>query len=342
MTMKSLAAFGIAFLLLLGAPAFSSPQDKTLRIVWVDTEGGAATLIVTPEGGSLLMDCGWPGKRDAERIAVAAKAAGLKQIDHYLTSHYHVDHWGCVAELNELIPIAKFYHHAFPEGAKDVDPKLKEAFLKVSEGKQVLVEAGSEVPLRGAQVKILVANGRGPGEPAGAPQVRKCEANPEHPAKPEDTSDNARSIGFLLTYGGFKFLDFGDLTWNVEHKLVCPTNLIGTVDVYQVSHHGLDQSNSPALLKAISPTVAVMNNGAKKGGNAPTFKWLKETASIKDIFQVHRNVQTGPADNTSPELTANDDEKCEGHGIVLTVEPGGKSYTVEVPSKKTKKSYEVK
>ena len=137
-------------------------------------------------------------------------------------------------------------------------------------------------------------------------------------------------------------MDFGDLTWNVEHKLICPTNLIGTADVYQVSHHGLDISNNPALLKAVSPTVAVINNGAKKGGNAPTFKWLKETSSIQDIFQVHRNVATTAADNTAPELTANDDEKCEGHGIVLTVDAAGKNYTVEVPSKKTKKAYAVK
>jgi competence protein ComEC len=342
--MKTIAAVMVLWVSLIGLPAFPSPQadSKTLRITWVDVEGGAATLVVTPEGGSLLMDCGWPGKRDAERIAAAAKAAGLKQIDHYLTSHYHTDHWGCVAELSELIPIAKYYYHAFPEGAKDVEAKLKESFLKVSEGKSVKVEAGHEVPLKGAQVRILCADGRGPGEAPGAPQVRRCEANPEHPAKPEDGSDNARSVGFLLTFGGFKFVDLGDLTWNVEHKLVCPVNLIGAADVFQVSHHGLDQSNSPALLKAISPTVAIMNNGAKKGGSAPTFKWLKETASIKDVFQVHRNVATGPADNTAPELTANDDEKCEGHGIVLAVDPSGKSYTVDVPSKKTRKTYAVK
>ncbi|MBI3856762.1 MAG: MBL fold metallo-hydrolase [Planctomycetes bacterium] len=342
--MKTFLALAVLAMSLLGLPPMSSSQEKAkaLRIFWIDVEGGAATLVVTPEGGSLLMDCGWPGKRDADRIAATAKAAGLQQIDHYLTSHYHTDHWGCVAELAERIPIAKYYHHAFPEGAKDVDAKLKESFLKVSEGKAVLVEAGREVPLKGAQVKILSANARVQGETTGAPQVRKCEANPEHPAKPEDTSDNARSVGFLLTLGEFNFLDLGDLTWNVEHKLVCPANLIGPVDVYQVSHHGLDQSNNPALLKAASPTVAIMNNGAKKGGSAPTFKWLKEAASIKDVFQIHRNVATGPADNTAPELTANDDEKCEGFGIQLTLDPSGKSYTVEVPSKKTKKTYAVK
>jgi len=335
--MKTIAAF-----LVLCLSLFAQDGSKSLRIYWIDVEGGAATLVVTPEGGSLLMDCGWPGTRDADRIAATAKAAGLSRIDHYLTSHFHTDHWGSIAELAERIPIAKFYHHAFPEGAKDVDSKIKEAYLKASDGKSVVVEAGDEVPLKGAQVKILVANARVVGEATGAPQTRKCESNPEHPAKPEDTSDNARSIGILLTFGGFKFVDFGDLTWNVEHKLVCPTNLIGTADVYQVSHHGLDISNNPALLKAVSPTIAIINNGAKKGGAAPAYKWLKETPSIKDVFQVHRNVATKPGDNTAPELTANDDEKCEGHGIVLTVDAAGKNYTVDVPSKKTKKSYAVK
>lgn len=343
--MRLLLAAIVAAGLCLGLPGASSSQDQggSLRIYWIDVEGGAATLVVTPEGGSLLMDCGWPGKRDAERIAKTATDAGLKRIDHYLTSHYHTDHWGSVGELSALIPIEKYYHHAFPDAsAKDVDPKLKETFLRVSEGKAVVVAAGSDVPLKGAQVKILCANGTVLNEAAGSPQVRKCEANPEHPAKPEDPSDNARSVGFLLTCGGFRFLDLGDLTWNVEHKLVCPANLVGAVDVYQVSHHGLDQSNSPALLKAASPTVAVMNNGAKKGGSAATFRWLTQTAGLKDVFQIHRNVATGAGDNTAPELTANDGETCEGLGIVLTVDASGKSYTVEVPSKKTKRTYAVK
>jgi len=343
--MRMIAALLTLLLGVFGIPAASSSQEggKSLRIYWIDVEGGAATLVVTPEGGTLLMDCGWPGKRDAERIAKTLAAAGAKKIDHYLTSHYHTDHWGSIAELAELVPIEKYYYHPFPDAsAKDVDPKLKETLLQLSEGRAVIVAPGTDVPLVGAQVKILCANGVVLNEAAGSPQIRKCEANPEHPAKPEDSSDNARSVGFLMTVGGFKFLDLGDLTWNVEHKLVCPANLVGAVDVYQVSHHGLDQSNSPALLQAASPTVAIMNNGAKKGGSPATYQWLKDTASIKGIFQVHRNVGTGPGDNTAPELTANDQEKCEGEGIVLTLDPTGRSYTVEVPSKKSKKSFDVK
>lgn len=343
--MRQPAAVLVLALAFLGVPALSSPQEgkKGLRIYWIDVEGGAATLVVTPEGGTLLMDCGWPGKRDAERIAKTLAAAGAKKIDHFLVSHYHTDHWGGVAELAALVPIEKYYYHAFPDAsAKDVDAKTKATFLGLAEGKSVVVAAGADVPLKGAQVKIVVSNGLVLNEAAGSPQVRRCEANPEHPAKPEDTSDNARSIGFLLTVGDFQFLDLGDLTWNVEHKLVCPANLIGAVDVYQVTHHGLDASNNPALLKAASPTVAVVNNGAKKGGSAPTYKWLKETAGLKDVFQVHRNVGTKPEDNTAPELTANDGEKCEGEGIVLTLDPSAKSYTVDVPSKKTRKTYDVK
>ena len=332
-------------LALVAVPGAVSSQEgrAALRIYWIDVEGGAATLVVTSEGVTLLMDCGWPGPRDAERIAKTMAAAGAKKIDHYLTSHYHTDHWGSIAELAALVPIERYYYHPFPDAsARDVDPKLKTTLLGLSEGKAVLVAPGMEVPLKGAQVRILSANGVVLNEPAGSPQIRRCEANPEHPAKPEDQSDNARSVGFLLSAGNFKFLDLGDLTWNVEHKLVCPANLIGTVDVFQVSHHGLDQSNSPALLRAASPTVAIMNNGARKGGSPATFQWLKETPGLKEVFQVHRNVATGTGDNTAPELTANDEEKCEGEGIVLTLDPSGKSYTVDVPSKKTRRTYTVK
>jgi competence protein ComEC len=327
----------VALALLLLAPA----QDKKgLRIAWVDVEGGAATFVVTPEGESLLMDCGWPQPRDAGRIAKAAAELGVTKIDHYLTSHFHTDHWGSLEELSKALPILHFYDHGFPDGApKDIEAPLKAAYLRATGGKQVVLKPGDTVPLKGAELKILAAHGAVLGEAPGAPQVRPCEANPAHPAHPEDTSDNARSLAWVLSYGDFQFLDFGDLTWNLEHKLVCPQNLVGTVDLYQATHHGLEISNNPALLAAVQPTVVVINNGPKKGGTPAAFKWFRAQPSVKDIFALHRNVATGPADNAAPELTANDDEKCEGAGILVTVEPGGKRYTVAVPSKGTSRSY---
>lgn len=328
---------------LVGSPALArAPQEKPLRIMWVDVEGGAATLVVTPAGKSLLMDCGYPGKRDPERIVKAARALGLKRIDHYLTSHWHTDHWGGIAELSKMIPIIRYYDHGFPKGnPRDVNPKLKAAYLKACGGKSIVLRPGDIVPIGddAVHVRVLASHGLVVGERPGAPQTRPCVANPPHPARPDDTSDNARSLGWILSYGEFDFLDLGDLTWNVEHKLICPRNLAGIVDVYQVSHHGLSNSNNPALLKAVRPTVAVMNNGPKKGGKAAVYKWLKETPSIKDIFQLHRAVQTGPGDNAPPEFVANDGEKCSGEPVILTVGPAGKTYTIEVPSKGTKKEY---
>lgn len=329
--MKTLA---LSLLLLL-------PQDSPgLRVAWIDVEGGAATLVVTPGGESLMMDCGWPGERDVQRIAKAVAELGLKRIDHFLTSHWHTDHWGCVEPLSKAVPIGRFYDHDFPDAsAKDVDPKLKEAYLRASEGKRTVLKPGDTLPLKGVELKVLASHGITLGEAPGSPQVRPCQANPPHPPKPEDTSDNARSLGWVLSYGDFQFLNLGDLTWNVEHKLVCPENRIGTVDVYQATHHGLDASNNPALLAAVKPAVIVINNGPKKGGTAAAFRWFKGLDGVKDIFALHRNVGTKPEDNPAPELVANDEEKCAGAGILLTVAAGGKSYRVAVPSKGTSREY---
>ncbi len=329
-------------------PSAPAPQEsRGLRIVWIDVEGGAATLVVTPAGESLLVDAGWPGERDAQRIAQAARAEGVTRIDHLVLSHFHTDHWGGVAELAGLLPIARFYDRGLPDPSeRNADPRirpdLREAYLGTMGGKRIVLKAGDEIPLEGVRVEILCANGLVAGEPAGAPRTGPCGADPPHAARPDDPTDNARSLGFLLTCGDFEFLDLGDLTWNVEHKLVCPQDRIGAIDVFQSAHHGFDDSNNPALLAALQPAVVVVNNGARKGCSAATFARFEETASIQAIFQLHRNVSTGSGDNSAPELVANDEEACQGEGIRLTLDPSGASYTVEVPSKKTRKTYAVR
>ena len=318
-------------------------ESRSLRIFWIDVEGGAATLVVTPSGESLLLDAGWVGERDAPRIASAAREAGVERIDHLLISHFHGDHFGGVAELARALPIGRSYDRGLPESpAEDVRPEYVKAYLATTGGKQTALKAGEKLQLGDVEVEVLCANGIVAGEPAGAPRTRSCTAEPAHPAQPDDPTDNALCVGVVLRLGDFEFLDLGDLTWNVEHKLHCPENLIGAIDVFQVSHHGLDDANSPAFLAALRPTVAVLNNGPAKGADAATFRWLGETASIEDVFQLHRNVTTGPADNAPPELVANDDESCLGEHVQLTLDPDGKSYTIEVPSKETKRTYAVR
>jgi competence protein ComEC len=321
---------------------------KTLVIYFIDVEGGAATLIVTPSGESLLVDSGFPGERDAGRIAhVARDIAGLKQIDHYITTHWHRDHVGGAARLVQLIPLLRYYDHGIPATlSSDIEPELIDAYRQATQGKSLLLKSGDEIKLRASgstpllRLQVLAANAVVVGEQPGAPQIRPC--GPDFRPAAEDTTDNANSIGLLLSFGSFHFFDGGDLTWNVENKLVCPANMVGAVDVYQVDHHGNDSSNNPALIKALKPRVAIINNGPQKGGEVRTFATLKSTPEIEAIYQLHRNVHTTDKDNAPPEYVANDEEACQGQFIKLSVAENGKAYTVSIPSKKISREYRVR
>jgi competence protein ComEC len=334
----------------LGSALWGVPAAGGLDIYWCDVEGGAATLIVTPARESVLVDSGWPGERDPERIAkLAREVAGVQQIDHYITSHWHTDHFGGIQRLVELIPIKNFYDHGFPElPQRDITPELVDNYKRASKGKTTVLKPDDQIRLKQLQgtpnvaLKVYAGHGVVSGERSDAGQIRECTANPKHEAKALDNSDNARSLAFVLAFGGWEFFDAGDLTWNVEHKLVCPKSLVSPVDVYQVTHHGMDISNHPALIQALQPRVAVMNNGAKKGGAETVVRLLKSTPSIEALFAVHRNVQTRPEDNADPALTANDVEQCGGEHIRLSVAPDGKSYTVALPSKKTTRTFSTK
>jgi beta-lactamase superfamily II metal-dependent hydrolase len=334
--------------LLLFQPVRSQTASRTLDIYFIDVEGGAATLIVTPTGQSLLIDTGFPGDRDAGRIAhVALEVAGLKQIDHCLITHWHRDHVGGVPTLAKLIPIKNYYDHGLPQTlAADLQAEFIDAYKQTTEGKSVALKPGDEIKLQRSpknlplQVRVLAAGGIVLGEKPGAPQVQPC--GPDFAAIAEDKTDNVNSVGILLTFGRFRFFDGGDLTWNIENRLVCPKNLIGAVDVYQVDHHGTDVSNNPTLVRALKPQVAVIDGGPRKGSEARTFATLKSTKEIEGIYQLHRNLRTTDKDNTMSGYIANEQEACQGNYIKLAVEPSGKSYTVSIPAKQISRTYQTR
>lgn len=344
--MKARIFVVVAALVAVNASFGADKKTKTLDIHWIDTEGGAATLIITPLGESILTDSGNPGERDAGRIASAARAAGLDRIDHVISTHWHLDHIGGLEKLAELLPLGKFYDRgivALP--GKDVRPQDIESYRRATRGKTTVLKAGDELVLKSApdlpplKLRIVAADGLVIGE---AKNQIEPPCAKGHPAKPIDNSDNARSIGFVLSLGDFDFFNGGDLTWNIEHKLCCPRNIAGVVDVYQTDHHGLDESNNPALIEALSPTVAIMNNGARKGGEAGTCAILRRLLKPEAIFQVHRSVRIEAGLNAPAENIANDEEACAGHGLLLAVEPDGKAYTVRVPAKGTQRRFESK
>jgi hypothetical protein len=155
-----------------------------------------------------------------------------------------------------------------------------------------------------------------------------------------DTTDNANSVVSLLKFGPFKFFVGGDLTWNMEGKLVCPFNPVGTVDLYQVDHHGLNLSNNPLLVRSLAPIVTVMSNGPRKGAMPETLATLRSVPSIQTMWQIHRNTLGGSNYNTDFQYIANLPVQCEGNYIKCSVDPTGKSYTVSIPATGVSKTYQ--
>lgn len=324
---------------------------RALDIYYVDVEGGAATLIVTPAGESILVDAGWPGfdGRDAKRIEQAMKTAGITQIDHLVMTHYHTDHYGGIPELAKRVKVGKFYDHGpLTELAEDKDFATKyAAYQAATKGQSIALHPGSTIKLKEAAgtppVYLQVLAARGEVVPSKAMAGKPTPECTEAALKPEDKSDNARSVVFLLRYGAFDFLDTGDLTWNIEQKLVCPQNLIGEIDLYQVGHHGANTSNNTALLRTIRPTVAIMNNGPRKGGHPDTVKALRELPTLKDLWAVHRNVTSTDEQNAATDLIANLEEQNDAaHLIRVAVDAAKRMFTVTNDRNGMSKSYQFK
>jgi competence protein ComEC len=322
-----------------GARMEARAAEGKLSLVFIDVEGGAATLIVTPLGESVLIDTGWEREdgRDALRIQEAARKMGVRRIDHLIATHWHMDHYGGTGRLAKLMPIGRFYDHGVPEPYHDDPqnfPRLIAAYRAAGGDRSTVLKPGDTISLKQEpggllpriSLRCFAADSKVVGEKSEA-ALNGCAA---HPAKPEDTSDNARSIAMRLDYGDFSFWAGGDLTWNVEHRLVCPTNRVGTVSLYLTDHHGLNSSNNPALVRALRPQVAVMNCGAAKGGDIETTRALRASPGLKGIYQSHRVMRYGPEANAPPDMVANAEQECQGVPIVAEVATDGSAFEVKV------------
>lgn len=319
----------------------------SLGIYWIDVEGGASTLIVTPAHESILIDTGWPQGPSAQRIYRAATNAGLSKIDYLILTHFHIDHFGGAAPLSKLIPIGVVLDNGIPDHDPDGQNNARFAqwiqpYRDFKADRREVTQPGEILPLKQMEgatpisLQCMGARQRAV-HPAdmGGPNP-DCAGQVQHPL---DTSDNANSSVWLLRFGSFKFFDGGDLTWNLEGRLVCPTNSIGHVDVYQCDHHGVNLSNNPLLVRSLAPAVTVMDNGPKKGGARETLATLRSVASIQTMFQLHRDLRGGSEFNTDAPYIANQDANCQGNDIECTVDEAGKSYTMKIPATGFSKTY---
>lgn len=292
-------AAGVVLAGFIVSPPATMQTTDTLQIYLVDVEGGNATLFVSPSGESLLSDTGNGGNnadRDVGRIMAAVEDAGLTQIDHLLTTHWHGDHYGGLSELATRIPIRHYIDHGpTVEDNERVQNYIAGDYRRLSDAaRRTIVEPGDAIPFAGVQTQVMASAGAVmdtalPG--AGAPNPY-C-ADFERAA--EDLGDNAQSVGLHFQFGAFRALHLGDLTVNKEFDLMCPTNPIGTVDLYIVSHHGLNTSNSQVLVHGIEPRVAIMNNGTRKGGTPDSMTTLHTAPRLQDLWQLHFSVLSGQA-----------------------------------------------
>lgn len=323
--------------------ATAAPNAKSLQIYFIDVEGGQATLIVSPSGQSLLIDTGWPGYegRDADRILAATRLAGVKQLDYVLITHYHRDHVGGVPQLADGIKIGTFVDHGQNLEDSEVTRTDYAAYEKAIAGHaHVIVKPGWGLPMKDIEVRVLSAAG----DLITKPLAGAGEANPycaKEPAAPEDKTENARSVGVLITYGHFRFLDLGDLTKKKELELACPNNLIGTVDLFLVTHHGADLSNPKALDWALHPRVAVIDNGPRKGSSPAAWQIVHDSPDLEDLWQLHYAAESDKEHNVANEHIANVKENCEGKYLKVVAEADG-SFTLTNSRTGAEKNYSKK
>ena len=303
-----------------GSAAKSGAQSNNgeLRVYFVDVEGGQSTLFVMPSGESLLVDTGSPdprnptAPRDASRIAAMCKLAGVTKIDNLVITHYHSDHVGGLPQLVAMIPVGRLIDHGVNRedatvagGASTVAGY--NAYQKVlAEGKaeHLTVKPGDVLPVKGMHVEVVSADGEVISKPlpGGGEQNAACAKSP---MKDVENTENDRSIGMAMTFGRLRILDMGDLTWAKERGLMCPVDKLGKVDVYVVSHHGLDRSGSPAFVDAIAPRVAIMDNGGHKGGAASTYETIEASPRLKDLWQLHTAEDSDAKHNVADSHIAN-------------------------------------
>jgi competence protein ComEC len=300
-----------------------TPTDPnaTFRIFWIDVEGGAATLLISPTGETLLADTGWGGNRDVGRIAaVLEKETGKKKLDYFVATHYHVDHVGGAGNLARAVEIANFIDHgASVEGGGDFNTYRSAVMTAMGGAKRISVSPGMKFMLGPVEITIVTAGAKVASLPGAAANPACGNAT----ARRDTPDEDPQSVGFLARYGKFEFMDLGDLTAGVEHNLVCPMNQVGQIDLFQVSQHGSGESSPPVLVPSLAPQVVVFNNGASKGGDGAVFERWKSAATTKAVWAVHQKPGQSAAQNADEALTANLAGPDMAHHIRASVKADG-------------------
>jgi competence protein ComEC len=338
----------VLFIAVVGLASFftsalwAQPPDKALKIYFVDVEGGQASLFVTPTGESLLIDTGWPGfnGRDADRIVEAARDAGISKIDYVLITHFHMDHAGGAPQLADRIPIGTFIDHG--ENRESTEAATTHAWqeyqrlLQIGKYKHIIAKPGDKLPLHGIDTVVASGDGAVLAKPLPG-SGRKNPACKNTAQDQPDQTENGRSLGLVITFGKLRILDLGDLTEDKERELMCPVNRFGKFDIYVVSHQGFFECCSSEIVHGIDPRVAIMDNGARKGGSPAAWDIVESSPHLENLWQLHYSEEGGVQHNVPAEFIANKQGSEGGNYLLLTARPDGSFAVLNSRTGKTKR-----
>jgi beta-lactamase superfamily II metal-dependent hydrolase len=307
---------------LVGLGAAAAAAARPLDIYFIDVEGGASTLLVTPARESILIDAGYGQRegRDPGRVLAAMRDAGIAHLDVFVATHLHNDHVGGLPELAAQVRIGTMVDYGDPLGIDRMANNAIRAYKPVRDAHTAVVaKPGDRLPVSGVQTEIVSAGGElieapldGGGEP-----TRACDIAED---QPEDGTENYRSVGLMVRHGAFRFLALGDLSGNTLTRIVCPINRLGPVSAYLVAHHGDYDSNVAALYEALRPRVAVLNSSPSKGGSPDAFRTLHALPALEDLWQLHAS---RVAPNAADDFVANFDNTTDGNWIRLSAQADG-------------------
>ncbi len=288
---------------------------QTLRIYHIDVEQGDSTLIVTPSGKTLLVDSGKNGH--GARIQAVMQTASVTQIDAFVATHYHEDHYGGIDDLVDAgVPVLESYDRGdktFLPTSKKNEPTFQSYQRTVGED-AIHLTRGMSINLD-PEITITCIS-------SGGVVIGEANPTPGH-------EENDMSLSLLISYRGFKLFVGGDVEQPTEAKIAA-RDLVMSVDLYQANHHGSHSSSSLAFMANLQPTLVIISNGSVglyKHPRAVTLKAYAAIAGPPVVLQTNKCFHPAPCANVADAFIGDREPGDDDGTILVEVDPASGSFT---------------
>jgi competence protein ComEC len=242
-----------------------------LQIYTLDVGQGDSTLVITPEGKSVLIDAGPPQAGD--EVVAALRKKDVQSLDLAVATHPHADHIGGMRPVIENFGVKNFLDSGQVYTSKEFERMLRAInekrirFIEAKNGMKFDLDSG---------VVLEVLNPQGNGQ--WITDVRRG-----------GSVENANSIVLRLSYGNFSMLFTGDAETETE-DLMMKSGAPLRAQVLKVGHHGSRHATSSRFLEEVAPEAAVISSGAENRYGHPARQTLNrlQKAGVK-IYRTDLN-----------------------------------------------------